>query len=116
MSTENPAPHLTCDELIDAMESLHSAWMNCGKPVGIVIDTIDAFYMPIDFMRGAQSAADDIAAQIEAHAPGLLAAAHSYANHIEAGQPDFDDPRFIRRLFTDHMGRDPFGQTSPDLA
>ena len=114
MSTENTALHLTCDELIDAMESLHSAWMNCGKPLGIVIDTIDTFYMPIDFMRGAQSAADNISTQIEAQAPGLLAAAHSYANHVEAGQPDFDDPRFIRRLFTAHMGRDPFGQPSPE--
>ena len=52
----------------------------------------------------------NLRATIDARCPGLLAAAEVYGRHIEAGQPDFDDPRFIRRLFTAHMGRDPFGQ------
>jgi hypothetical protein len=112
MTTTKP-PTLTADELTDAMESLHGAWMECGKPLGEIIDLIDAYYMPIDLMRGDQATADTIAAEIEARCPGLLSAAHSYANHIEAGQPDYDQQRFIRRLFTAEMGRDPFGQPTP---
>ena len=101
--------NLTCDELIDAMDALNVAWTNCGEPEGAILDVL-LRWESIDgaVMDGEVEAAELMIRTAEALAPGLLAAAHNYANHIEAGQPDYDQPRFIRRLFREQMGRDPF--------
>ena len=114
MTTTKP-PTLTCDELINAMEALSAAWAECGERPGIVADALDEYDWVADLLAEPKSGseADTLIAEIEARCPGLLAAAHSYANHIEAGQPDYDQQRFIRRLFTAEMGRDPFGQPTP---
>jgi hypothetical protein len=109
MTTENPA-------LIETLEHLSSAWTNCGERPGIVADCLDSFDLTADLIADNAALTANLRATIDARCPGLLAAAEVYGRHIEAGQPDFDDPRFIRRLFTAHMGRDPFGQPSTEPA
>lgn len=94
--------------LIEILEHLSSAWMTCGEPPGVVADCLDSFDLTADLIADNAALTAKLRATIDARCPGLLAAAHSYANHIEAGQPDYDDPRFVRRLFTERMGRDPF--------
>lgn len=101
--------NLTCDELIDVMDALNVAWMNCGAPEGATLEVL-LRWESIDgaVTDGEAEAADLMIRTAEALSPGLLAAAHSYANHIEAGQPDYDQQHFIRRLFAAKMGHDPF--------
>ena len=109
MTTENTP-------LIETLEHLIAAWSACGERPGIVADCLDSFDLTADLIADNAALTANLRATIDARCPGLLAAAEVYGRHIEAGQPDFDDPRFIRRLFTAHMGRDPFGQPSPDPA
>jgi hypothetical protein len=100
--------------LIDIMEHLGAAWSTCGEADGAVLGLLLRWESVSGAVAdGETEAADLITRTAEATCPGLLAAAHSYANHIEAGQPDYDQQRFIRRLFTAEMGRDPFGQPTP---
>ena len=109
--------NLTCDELTNIMESLNSAWTNCGEPEGDVLDVL-LRWESIDgaVMDGEVEAARLMRRTAESICPGLLVAAEVYGRHVEAGQPDFDDPRFIRRLFATLMGCDPFGQPSTEPA
>lgn len=106
MSTENTP-------LIETLEHLSSAWTNCGEaldaPCGVLLRWQD-------LERDGEFSDDVMRRTAESICPGLLAAAEVYGRHVEAGQPDFDDPRFIRRLFATLMGRDPFGQPSTEPA
>lgn len=94
--------------LIEILEHLSSAWTTCGERPGVVADCLDSFDLTADLIADNAALTAKLRATIEARCPGLLAAAEIYGRHIEAGQPDFDDPSFIRRLFSASMGRDPF--------
>lgn len=115
--TQAPEINAECSALISLMEHLEAAWSACGQSLddacGVLLrwESIDGAVMD-----GEVEAARLMRRTAESICPGLLAAAEVYGRHVEAGQPDFDDPRFIRRLFTTHLGRDPFGQPSTEPA
>ena len=68
--------NLTCDELTNIMESLNSAWTNCGEPEGDVLDVL-LRWESIDgaVMDGEVEAARLMRRTAESICPGLLAAA-----------------------------------------
>lgn len=109
MTTENPA-------LIDTLEHLSSAWTNCGERPGIVADCLDSFDLTADLIADNAAITANLRATIDARCPGLLAAAEVYGAHVEAGWPHAFDEQRIRALFGAYMGRDPFGQPSPQPA
>jgi hypothetical protein len=100
--------------LIDIMEHLGAAWSTCGEADGAVLGLLLRWDSVSDAVAdGETEAAALIVRTAESTCPGLLAAARIYAQHVEAGWPHPYDEQRVRALFTEHMGRDPFGQPTP---
>jgi len=114
-TTPTKAPEINAENtpLIETLEHLSSAWTTCGEALDPACGVLSRWQ---DLERDGEFDDDTMRCTAESICPGLLAAAEVYGAHVEAGWPYAFDEQRIRALFTTHMGRDPFGQPSPEPA